>query len=337
MVKNLKKYRKELEKEGSVLLEKENLGLLASNSAATAAANASGPVPGSGGGGGGGGAGSGGLGGAGGVGVAGAPLPGLPSPHYSHFDFFPITYTMPGEYAVFLEEFKRLPGSVWILKPNGKSQGKGIEIFYKLSQAKRWAASVRMASMSARDSYVISRYIANPLLIGGKKFDLRLYCLVTSYRPLKAWFFREGFARFCNVKYSHALSDMDEVEMHLTNVAIQKHGDEYNDSHGNKWTLNNLRLYILATRGAAKAQRMMDQIHFIMIHSLKAVAAVMQNDKHCFECYGYDLLLDEELKPWLLEINASPSLSTTTKSDRNLKTKLISDLLKVVVPPDFPE
>ena len=58
----------------------------------------------------------------------------------------------------------------------------------------------------------------------------------------------------------------------------------------------------------------------------------MINDRHCFECYGYDLLLDDNLKPWLVEVNASPSLNATTQMDKEMKTTLIRDVLDIVVP-----
>lgn len=108
-----------------------------------------------------------------------------------------------------------------------------------------------VAASSGKEAYVISLYIDNPLLIGGKKFDLRLYVLVTTYRPLKCYMcvgciaasgvrppytrhqsslfgltprYKLGFCRFCTVKYTPSTSELDNMFVHLTNVAIQKHG-----------------------------------------------------------------------------------------------------------------
>jgi len=46
-------------------------------------------------------------------------------------------------------------------------------------------------------------------------------------------------------------------------------------------------------------------------------------------------LIDDYLKPWLIEVNASPSLSTTTDMDRSLKMSVINDTFSIVVPPDW--
>jgi tubulin polyglutamylase TTLL1 len=88
--------------------------------------------------------------------------------------------------------------------------------------------------MPLKEAYVISRYLDNPMLIGGKKFDLRIYVLVTSYRPLRVYQYVHGFARFCNAKYNNDMGDLDNPFIHLTNVAIQKHNEDYNSRHGGK-------------------------------------------------------------------------------------------------------
>ena len=63
--------------------------------------------------------------------------------------------------------------------------------------------------------------------------------------------------------------------------------------------------------------------------------SVIINDKHCFELYGYDILIEENLKPWLIEVNASPSLSTTTEADRKMKTNIMESAFRIVIPPEW--
>lgn len=55
--------------------------------------------------------------------------------------------------------------------------------------------------------------------------------------------------------------------------------------------MDNLKLYLEGTRGKEITDRLFDEIAWIIVHSLKAVSSVIANDKHCFECYGYDIII----------------------------------------------
>lgn len=54
-------------------------------------------------------------------------------------DFVPVTFMLPADYNLFVEEFRKSPSSTWIMKPCGKAQGKGIFLINKLSQIKKWS------------------------------------------------------------------------------------------------------------------------------------------------------------------------------------------------------
>ena len=50
----------------------------------------------------------------------------------------------------------------------------------------------------------------------------------------------------------------------------------------------------------------------------------------CFEVYGFDVLIDKKLKPWLLEVNTLPSFSSSSPMDKQIKTQLMSDIFHLI-------
>lgn len=72
--------------------------------------------------------------------------------------------------------------------------------------------------------------------------------------------------------------------------------------------------------GHASEQFKAISIHFLFIFIFIAFS----------ELYGFDILIDSELKPWLLEVNLSPSLGCDTPLDTRIKSALLADLLTLV-------
>ncbi|CAE7694835.1 TTLL9, partial [Symbiodinium microadriaticum] len=251
----------------------------------------------------------------------------------SQYDILPTTFLLPREYAMFVEEFKKI-GGIWIMKPIGAAQGKGIFLFTRLSEISDWKTDFKYkpggGSEKEVEAYVCQRYLQYPLCIGGKKFDIRMYALVTSFSPLKVYIYRRGFARFTNSRYSSRMEDIYDEFMHLTNVAIQKTADNYDERTGGKMELQALKLHIMSKYGQERTDALFWEIQMIVLRSLLAVQQVMIHDKHCFELYGYDIIIDADLRPWLLEVNASPSLTANTNEDYAMKTAMLHGMLDII-------
>ncbi|KAJ3216280.1 putative tubulin polyglutamylase ttll9 [Dinochytrium kinnereticum] len=258
------------------------------------------------------------------------------------FDFVATSYALPQEHALFQEEFKRNPGAIWIMKPVGKAQGKGIFLINKMSQISQWRKDPKAKigngnsekgssdAVDPPEAYIVQRYIDNPYLIGGKKFDIRTYVLVTSYYPLVVYIHRNGFCRFSNHQFTMNVKDISNLYIHATNVAIQKHSPNYDGEKGCKWLLRNLKTFLVSKHGTGPVNDLFTEMEALIVRSLMSVQKVMINDKHCFELYGYDILIDDNLKPWLLEVNASPSLTAETQFDYELKHAMLNDAFDVI-------
>lgn len=153
------------------------------------------------------------------------------------FNFLPDTYILPNEFGDFHAQYQKLKQTepkrnIWIVKPANMSRGRGIHIIDDIND------------LNFDDLSVISRYIANPLLINGHKFDLRIYVVVTCYEPLRVYVYKEGLARFASETYTAKINKENKY-MHLTNYSINKKNEKFvqnenieQDDVGFKWSLS---------------------------------------------------------------------------------------------------
>ncbi|KAJ1104661.1 hypothetical protein NDU88_002071 [Pleurodeles waltl] len=249
---------------------------------------------------------------------------------FKNFNFLPQTFMLPTEYQDFCNAFAKDRGP-WIVKPVASSRGRGVYLINSPNQ------------IASEDNILVSRYISHPLLIDDFKFDVRLYVLVTSYDPLVIYLYEEGLARFATVRYDKAAKNIKNQFMHLTNYSVNKKSGDYVscddpevEDYGNKWSMSAMLRY-LKQEGkdtAALMAHVEDLITKAVISGESAIAAACKtfvpHRGVCFELYGFDVLIDANLKPWLLEVNLSPSLACDAPLDMKVKASMLSDMFTLV-------
>lgn len=113
-------------------------------------------------------------------------------------------------------------------------------------------------------------------------------------------------------------------------MEIQKHSENYDERRGGKWLIDKFKHYLLSRYDPARVDWCFTEIKNIIIRSLQSVQKCILPSRNSFELYGYDFMIDADLKPWLIEINGGPSMTANTDFDCRLKCGLIDDVLTIV-------
>jgi hypothetical protein len=221
--------------------------------------------------------------------------------------------------------------------------------FERLATARRDGASdARVGQKKTETSRktLVQRYIRDPHLLDGYKYDLRVYVALTSVDPLRVFLYREGLVRLATEKYVDGGADLSRRCMHLTNYSVNVKTAGFTmgasavgeDGVGFKRSLTSLRRRFEAD--GLSFDGVWRQIKDIVVKTLVCaegpmnVASKMRVPgaarRACYELYGFDIMLDATLKPWLIEVNTGPSLSAPSALDLHVKHRMVANLFNLV-------
>jgi len=260
------------------------------------------------------------------------------------YEFSTITITdeMKDEIKVILDSFKTInpiqwglngnPGkNIWIIKPAGKSRGRGIKCMNDEQEILEYTTR-------AESAWIVQKYIENPLIVERKKFDIRQWVIVSNTEPLTVWFYSECYVRFCGADYDE--NNLKNKIIHLSNNSIQKKGKNFKtaDIEGLMWHSDQFAEYFKETTGSDDPwfKKIQPGMKEAVKSSMISVQNILSNRKSSFELFGYDFMVDADYNTWLIEVNSSPDFSYSTPITKKLVKEASKSYVNIIVSEKFP-
>eukprot|EP00347_Sterkiella_histriomuscorum_P016826 403351706 len=240
-----------------------------------------------------------------------------------------------------LNSFKQIyqKDEIWILKPGENSnRGHGIQVLNDFQQITN--AIEKDYCSSHIKTVVLQKYISNPYLVFKRKFDFRVYCLLTYYeetQTLRAYYYDEGYLRTSCKEFS--LNNIDSKYVHLTNDAVQKSSQDYGKfENGNKLSYEDFHKLLLKDNSVDFYQTIVPQMRECMRLVIDAakhkLVGEIRTNYNGYEVFGFDFMLDTDMKLYLIECNTNPCLETQQSILlQRIIPQMLEQTMKIAVDP----
>ena len=184
--------------------------------------------------------------------------------------------------------------------------------------------------MYSTNEIIVQKYLDNPLLYKNRKFDIRCFVLLDSNFNL--FFCREG-----HLKGSSELYNLNNTNkyIHITNHSLQKNSNNFELYEiGNEMSYKDFKNYLITEKiPLEKFDYMINQMKSLIKISFKSVSNKLLKESNilCFEIFGYDFILDNDFKLWILEINNNPGLSISSPVIEKLVPRMMDDAFRLTI------
>jgi hypothetical protein len=246
------------------------------------------------------------------------------APTYAElYTFVPRSWVLSKQKNHFLKQFVRRDRA-YIVKPDNGSLGIGIRVFHPGPNTHFDWGATRAVAQEYIDSYVLDR----------RKFDFRIYVLIASVSPLQIYVYREGIARFCSED-----TGSNSHFAQLTNTAVNR---QRTDEIGSILRMLTTVFDRLRDDGVNIAQVWREIDAAIVLTILAGYYELERCESatrpaaaypRCFQIVGFDIMLDKNAKPAVLEVNYRPSLEVDDgEHEGPLKVAMLADAMRIAVP-----